>query len=84
MELQIDARGQGACVYGEEIDLTALGQLTIRRASHVEPDEAGRWQVDLSPVGGPRLGPFDRRSTALEAESEWLRARLGQLPAAHV
>ena len=32
----------------------------IRRASHVEPDEAGRWWADLSPVGGPRLGPFAR------------------------
>lgn len=27
---------------------------------------------DLSPVGGPRLGPFVLRSVALQAEVEWL------------
>ena len=31
----------------------ALGQLTIRRASHVEPDEWGRWTADLTPIAGP-------------------------------
>jgi len=32
------------CVYDEPIDLNAIGELTIRRASHVEPPpwEAGR------------------------------------------
>jgi hypothetical protein len=42
------------------------------RASHVEPDDRGRWLADLSPIGGPVLGPFDRRSEALEAEVTWL------------
>jgi hypothetical protein len=46
----------------------------IRRASHVEADKAGRWFADLSPVAGPVLGPFDRRSEALAAEHEWLLA----------
>ena len=79
MDLLIDARGQGVCVYGEEIDLTALGHLIIRRASHVEPDEAGRWQVDLSPVGGPCLGPFAFRSEALAAEVAWLGDHLEEV-----
>ena len=35
-----------------------LGTLAIKRASHVEPDGLGRWHADLSPVGGPFLGPF--------------------------
>jgi hypothetical protein len=48
------------------------GDLTIRRASHVEPTEDGRWTADLSPVGGPVLGPYVRRSAALGAELEWL------------
>ena len=39
-----------------------------RRASHVEPDADGRWWADLSPVAGPRLGPFEVRSAALDAE----------------
>jgi hypothetical protein len=72
MQLHIDRRGQICCVYGELIDLHALGELAIRRASHVEPDEHGRWWVDLSPCGGPKLGPFDQRSAALQAEQDWL------------
>jgi len=72
MVLVIGADGVSRCLYGEDIDLGELGRLTISRASHVEPDEAGRWWADLSPVGGPRLGPFSRRSEALTAEREWL------------
>jgi len=72
MQLRIDPHGQVTCVYDEVIDLTALGPLTIRRASHVEPDDTGRWWADLAPVGGRRLGPFRLRSEALEAERAWL------------
>jgi hypothetical protein len=71
MHLLIDEQGRIHCLYGETIELTSLGELTIRRASHVEP-EGQRWFADLSPVSGPRLGPFARRSQALEAEEEWL------------
>ena len=72
MQLIIAADGTGRCVYGEDIDLSTLGVVEIRRASTVEPDQRGRWWADLSPVGGPRLGPFGRRSAALKAEMEWL------------
>ena len=48
--------------------------LEIRRASHVEPDDDGRWFADLSPVEGPKLGPFALRSQALDAERVWLEA----------
>lgn len=72
MQLLIERSGQTRCIYGEEIDLTQLGQLTIRRGSHVEPDLQGRWLCDLSPVSGPTLGPFDSRSEALAAEVAWL------------
>ncbi len=34
----------------------------------------GFWYADLAPVGGPVLGPFLKRSTALEAELDWLVA----------
>jgi hypothetical protein len=54
------------------IDLSCLGVPDIRRASHVEPNADGGWWSDLSPVGGPRLGPFGRRSEALAAEQAWL------------
>jgi len=73
MQLIIDARGNARCVYGEMIDLAAIGRLTIRRGSHVEPDDAGHWHVDLAPVGGPQLGPFPHRSEALCAETTWLQ-----------
>jgi len=74
MDLVIRLGGLVQCLYGETIELAALGQLSISRASHVEPDYRGHWQADLSPVGGPVLGPFDHRSQALEAERQWLLA----------
>jgi len=76
MELLITAQGIVRCVYGEELDFAALGAVDIRRASLVEPDQSGRWWADLSPVTGPRLGPFLRRSQALDAETRWLERRL--------
>ena len=78
MELVIDTRGQVRCVYNEAIDLTALGRLSIRRASYVEPDEQGRWWADLSLIGGGVFGPFPARSAALDAELTWLSRRLSR------
>ncbi len=75
MQLLIRPDGRIDCVYGEAIDLSRLGTLQIRRGSHVEPTSDGRWTVDLSPVNGPRLGPFALRSAALAAELEWLNTR---------
>ena len=72
MELIIDPTGDTRCVYNEQINLASLGELNIRRASHVEPNDQGKWIADMSPVEGPTLGPFDSRSIALEAEQRWL------------
>jgi hypothetical protein len=74
MRLVIDTHGVVRCVYSEALDLATLGVVSVRRASHVEADAEGRWWADLSPVAGPRLGPFERRSQALEAERAWLEA----------
>jgi hypothetical protein len=74
MQLVVAPDGQIRAVYDEALDLVGFGEFSIRRASHVEPDSAGRWHADLSPVGGPVLGPFERRSHALEAERAWLEA----------
>ena len=74
MQLIIQPGGAVRCVYGEEIDLYALGSPAISRASHVEPDQQGRWWADMSPVGGPSLGPYSHRSEALAAERGWLEA----------
>jgi hypothetical protein len=72
MQLVVAPNGSVRCVYGEALDLSALGSLNIARASHVEPDAHGQWLVDLSPLGGPTLGPFEKRSLALVAELRWL------------
>jgi hypothetical protein len=76
MELLIDPQGIVRCLYDEAIDLSALGRLSIRRASFVEPTEDGQWTADLSPVEGPTLGPFLLRSQALDAEHYWLEEHL--------
>ena len=72
MKLLIRPDGTVRAIYTEAIDLAALGRPTIARASHVEPGPDGRWTADLTPVGGPVLGPFGRRIQALEAEHDWL------------
>jgi hypothetical protein len=72
MQLIINPAGNLRGIYGEEFDLHVLGSVEIRRASQVEPDEFGSWWADLSPVGGPKLGPFLCRSQAIVAELQWL------------
>jgi hypothetical protein len=74
MQLVIEPDGTVRCIYAETIDVSVLGSPTISRASHVEPDQHGRWLADLSPVGGPVEGPFDLRSEALAAEQAWLES----------
>jgi hypothetical protein len=74
MELVVTVDGTIRAIYAEEIDLCMLGHPVIARASHVEPNEAGRWIADLAPVSGPILGPFDRRSDALASEQSWLES----------
>ena len=74
MQIIIEPDGVARCIYTEEINLAAIGSPTITRASHVEPDQQGRWLADMSPVGGKLLGPFNHRSEALAAEQAWLEA----------
>jgi hypothetical protein len=74
MQIIIDRGGAVRCIYSEDLDLAAIGSPTITRASHVEPDQHGGWQADLSPVGGPVLAGFKKRSDALAAEQAWLEA----------
>ncbi|MFH5806907.1 hypothetical protein [Alienimonas sp. DA493] len=76
-ELFVAPDGTARGLYGELIDAAALGAAalgaaSVVRASHVEPAPGGGWTADLSPVGGPTLGPFPLRSAALAAEADWL------------
>lgn len=72
MQILIAPDGTLRCLYEELIDLREFGPLAISRGSHVEPTRDGQWTADLSPVGGPVLGPFLSRSEALVAERRWL------------
>lgn len=74
MQLVVSCGGTVRGLYGEAIDLKLLGQVDVRRASHVEPLAGGCWCADLSPVGGPVLVGFATRSQALAAEEAWLLA----------
>jgi hypothetical protein len=74
MQLVVEPTGRIRAIYTEEVDLATLGRPEITRASHVEPCLGGRWSADLRPAGGTVLGPFDRRSEALEAGLAWLEA----------
>ena len=74
MDLIIGPDGVIKTIYAETINLRSLGHTTVTRASHAEPDEVGDWHANLSPVGGPMLGPFGQRSEALQAELAWLEA----------
>lgn len=41
-----DATGAGSCLYSELIDLHSIGSLEIRRASHIEFNNASqKWEV---------------------------------------
>ena len=73
MEIRVPPKGPSLCIYSDTLPLSEIGKLTITRASHVEPDDLGRWIADLSPVDGPKLGPFELRSAAIKAEVDWLR-----------
>ena len=69
MILIICATGTIQCVYTEALDLDEFGQSDIHRASNVEPEPDG-WFAQIA--GGPKLGPFKKRSEAISAEVEWI------------
>jgi hypothetical protein len=69
--LSFNDNGEVQSIYNEELELEELGTSTIKRASHVEPCEGG-WTADLSPIGGPILGPFKKRSIALQEEHKYI------------
>ncbi|MEI8373289.1 MAG: hypothetical protein WCJ35_10710 [Planctomycetota bacterium] len=80
MQIIITPVGTARCIYTEDIDLSVISSPVISRASHVEPDQQGRWLADMSPLSGPTLGPFLNRSEALVAEHDWLETNwLGRM-----
>lgn len=81
----IGPAGEIQFVWADELaPILSVGLGRIRRASHVEPTADARWQADLSPVGGPILGPFELRGDALRAELQWLEKEMLSGGAIHV
>ena len=78
--LTIRPEGSLIAIYTEALDLVSLGDIQIRRVSHVEPDERGQWWADLSPIHGPILGPYSNRSQALNAEHQYITSRIEHNP----
>ena len=72
MQILLEHNGTLRFIYDETVNLSSLGVLQIKRASHVEPGAGADWHADLSPVAGPVLGPFALRSEAVSAELSWL------------
>jgi hypothetical protein len=84
--VQILSNGNIRFVYSDEMSkaLQKAGVLHIMRVSHVEPNSNGKWEADLSPIKGPKLGPFKTREAALQAEVKWLEDKyLGKKKSAH-
>jgi hypothetical protein len=72
--IRVDRNGVMRFVYCDSLyELLGKGSAVVRRASHVEPlPDGSGWTADLSPVGGPVLGPYKLRNEALGAEVDWL------------
>ena len=85
-DILIDSDGSIQAIHTDEIAEVFAGEdVTVRRASHVEPwakrkarGTALLWGADLRPCGGPILGPFPTRLAALAAEVTWLRAAMAR------
>ena len=76
--LKINCEAEVSAIYGDDLAglIEQAETVSITRASHVEPTTDGQWTADLSPVGGPVLGPFALRQTALDEEVAWLKLNL--------
>jgi hypothetical protein len=73
--LSISTEGRIRAIYDDRLaGLLSQGKATIKRASAVEPTTDGQWTAAM--VDGPTLGPFKLRQQALDAEVEYLKARL--------
>lgn len=84
-DIIVDSNGTVRAIFNDDL-FSALSadaeRVETRRASHVEPIPGGPWwRADMSPVGGPVLGPYATRWFALKREVEWLRAHDLPIPA---
>lgn len=82
VEIMIAPDGTIAFIHNDSVteQLRQVGDVSIKRASNVEPTENGQWNVDMTPVGGPERLPetFDRRSDALASEVQYLKEHFAE------
>lgn len=75
LEVTIGDDGTIQCLAPDDLDLTELGRCDVRRASHVEFDNAVQaWEVRLP--NGRLLGHFPTRGEALAHEVRYLNAKI--------
>jgi hypothetical protein len=79
--LKIDSDGNIQCLYADS--LHALGKVKdVARASHVEPNPDGGWDVTLTDdprngeYKGAFIGNYPTRREALEAEVSFINANI--------
>lgn len=71
--MKVTPRGRMIFLYQEKVNLEQEGVVeSVVRASDVEPDERGEWWVTIRNRERTTLGPFRKRSQALNAEVAWL------------
>lgn len=73
-EIIVAPNGMLRFIYDDDLAamLQDIGSISVCRASHVEPENGGGWTADMSPCGGPVLGPYLTRKDALKAETHWI------------
>ncbi len=76
MKVKVRPDGTIVHIYTDKVSLSGIGETTIKRASHVEPNKDNKWTADMRPSGGGVLGPFDTRAAALMAEVAWLEENI--------
>lgn len=75
MKIKINTNGTLNLVYTEDICVEELGKIdSIKRLFHVEPTQDNKWtaKVNIGTSECVVLGPYDKRSEALEAEVAWI------------
>lgn len=73
-QIVINSDGSIEFIYSDELrDLVEEGVSTITRISNVEP-EGTKWVATM--LDGVRLGPFNLRQQALNAEIEYLNKEM--------
>jgi len=65
--LTFTANGEGQCLYTEAIELSAIGRLTIRRATTIEFNETSQ-QWEVRDAGGALLHTHPSRGACLAWE----------------